>query len=94
MDKILKFVKDYWTQIVFVIGITSAFIAQMRASKAATKCSLRNDILDIYEKCKTTGEISLYQLEAVELSYNLYQKLKGNSFVKTIVEEMRTFKRI
>ena len=91
---ILKFIKDYWTQIVFLFGVISAFIVQIRASREATKCSLRNDILDIYERCKVNKTISLYQFEAVELSFKLYEKLKGNGFVKAIVEEMRTYKKV
>ena len=92
--EIIKFIKDYWTQIVFLLGLISTFTIQIKSSREATKCSLRNDILDIYEKCKPTQTISLYQLEAVELSFNLYKKLKGNSFVQAIVEEMRLFKRV
>ena len=92
--EILKFIQDYWSQIIFLFGIMSAVTVQIRSSRAATKCSLRNDILDIYEKCKPTMTISLYQLEAVELSFSLYKKLKGNSFVEAIVKEMRNFKRV
>lgn len=91
---VLNFIKDYWTQIVFLIGIIGSLVAQIKSSREGTKCSLRNDILDIYEKCKPTKTITLYQLEAVELSAKLYKKLKGNSFVEQIVQEMRTFKRV
>ena len=94
MKNILEFIKDYWVQIVFLFGVISAFVVQIKASKEATKCSLRNDILDIYERCKPTKTITLYQLEAMELSFGLYSKLKGNGFVKAIVEEMRSFKRV
>ena len=92
--KFLVFIKDYWVQIVFLFGVISTVIVQIKSSRDATKCSLRNDILDIYERCKPTKSITLYQLEAVELSFKLYQKLKGNSFVQEIVKEMRTFKKI
>lgn len=91
---ILSFIKDYWTQIIFLFGLISTLCVQIKSSREGTKCSLRNDILDIYEKCKPTKTISLYQLEAVELSFRLYKKLKGNSFVQEIVKEMRTFKRV
>lgn len=94
MKNVLEFIKDYWTQIVFLFGLISTLWVQIKSSREGTKCSLRNDILDIYEKCKPTKTISLYQLEAVELSFKLYQKLKGNSFVQEIVKEMRTFKRV
>ena len=76
---VLKFIKEYWTQILFVCSMISAFYVQIKSSREATKCSLRNDILDIYERCKDTRTITLYQLEAVELSFRLYVKLKGNS---------------
>lgn len=94
MKNILEFIRDYWVQIVFLFGVISAFVVQIKASREATKCSLRNDILDIYERCKPTKTITLYQFEAMELSFSLYTKLKGNGFVKAIVEEMRTFKRV
>ena len=94
MKNILEFIKDYWTQIVFLFGVISTLWVQIKSSRDATKCSLRNDILDIYERCKPTKTITLYQLEAVELSFRLYQKLKGNSFVQEIVKEMRTFKKV
>lgn len=55
------------------------------------KCSLRNDILTIYDNCKDKKEITHYELEAVMLSADLYFKLKGNSFVQTVVEKIKTF---
>lgn len=91
---ILQFLKDYWTQIVFFIGGAAGFIGILKANKEATKCSLRNDILQIYNECKDKREISLYQLDAISLSYELYKKLKGNSFVEEIYNEIKTFKKI
>ena len=57
----------------------------------ATRCSLRNDILDIYDKCRIDKKITLYQLQAIECSYTEYKKLNGNSFVKEIVKKVRTY---
>ena len=88
--KILNFLKDYWTQIVFFAAIIFFIINWIRA----TKCSLRNDILQIYDQCKDSKEISLYQLEAISLSYSLYKKLKGNSFVEAIYKEVQNFKKV
>lgn len=87
---ILHFIKDYWTQIVFLIAIIFFIINWIKA----TKCSLRNDILQIYDQCKESKEISLYQLEAISLSYELYKKLKGNSFVESIYKEVQNYKKI
>lgn len=91
---ILNFIKNYWTQIISILTLIIGYIKILMANRAATKCSLRNDILQIYSECKDKKEISLYQLEAIELSYTLYKKLKGNSFVDEILKEVKTFKKI
>ena len=91
---ILNFIKNYWTQIISILTLITGYIKILMANRAATKCSLRNDILQIYSECKDKKEISLYQLQAIELSYTLYKKLKGNSFVDEILKEVKTFKKI
>lgn len=91
---VLNFIKNYWTQIIFIITIISGFIKILLSNREATKCSLRNDILQIYSECKDTKEISLYQLQAIEMSYTLYKKLKGNSFVDDILKEIKDYKKI
>lgn len=92
--KTLLFIKDYWTQIVFLIGAILGYVKIKEASKEATKCSLRNDILQIYDQCRTTKKITLYQLEAISLSYELYKKLKGNSFVEAVYKEVQSYEKI
>lgn len=92
--KILEFIKNYWTQILFIITIITGYIKLFIANREATKCSLRNDILQIYSECKDTKEITLYQLQAIEMSYTLYKKLKGNSFVDDILKEIKDYKKI
>lgn len=84
---LLKFLKDYWTQMVFFIamlGIVKAFID-------ATKCSLRNDMLEIWDKCKDTKTITKYQLESFMTSRDLYYKFKGDGFIHTIDEQIQHF---
>ena len=72
------------------IGVVYGFIASI---KKALKCTLRKDILDIYNDCKDTKTITLYQKQCLNYSYDVYKKFKGNSFVDTIVkEEIPTFK--
>lgn len=89
---LLLFIKDYWIQIIFLIGVLLGFYRMALALIEGVKCSLRNDILQIYDNCKETKEIHKYDLEAIELSSQLYFKLKGNSFVQDIVREVETFK--
>ena len=88
---VLQFLKEYWVLIVFFIGEIGVLVGFVKSIHRGTKCSLRNDIVEIYEKCKPTKTITRYQLETVLLSYEEYKKLKGNSFVAKLIEEIKTF---
>lgn len=91
---VVNLLKDYWTLIVFFSGIAVGLIAFIRAMIESVKCSLRNDILDIFDRCKEKKQITHYQLESIQYSANLYFKLKGNSFIKDIVERVKNFELI
>ena len=75
----------------FLVAVLSTFATFIYITIQGVKCSLRNDILTIYEKCKEKNKITQYELEAVMLSADLYFKLKGNSFVQSIVEKIKDF---
>ena len=90
--EILEFLKEYWVLITFFageIGVVWAFIQSIRKG---IKCTLRNDILNIYDRCKDTEEITHYQLQSIKYSYDVYKKLKGNSFVDEIVDKVSDFR--
>ena len=89
--EIIKFLKEYWVLITFFVGEIGALLIFVNSIHRGTKCSLRNDILDIYDRCKDKKQITLYQLQSIESSYDEYQKLKGNSFVKDIVDRVKEF---
>ena len=89
--QVINFIKEYWVLITFFIGEIGVLFAFVKSIHRGTKCSLRNDIVEIYEKCKPTKTITRYQLETVLLSFKEYEKLKGNSFVKKLVDEIKTF---
>lgn len=90
--EVLDFIKNYWTQIVFLITTLGAFFIFAWNMIQATKCSLRNDILTIYDRCKDSKTITRYQLLAIEYSYTIYKKLRGNSFIDDIIKEIRIYK--
>ncbi len=94
MQGIIKFIKEYWVQLVFLLGIITTLFTFCRSMIEATKCSLRNDILDIYDRCKETKQITHYQLESIKYSSDLYFKLKGNSFVHDVVDRVKQFELI
>ena len=91
---ILDFLKEYWVLIAFFIGEIGVVWAFIQSIKKGIKCTLRNDILDIYDRCKDKQEITRYQLQSIKYSYEVYKKLKGNSFVDDIVKKVANFKEI
>ncbi len=89
--QILKFLKEYWFLITFLSGTILSMIIFAKAMIEATKCSLRNDILTIYDRCKDDKKITHYQLESIQHSADLYFKLRGNSFVKSLMKKVEYF---
>ena len=89
--EVMNFIKEYWVLITFFIGEISIVWAFVQNIRKGIKCSLRNDILDIYDRCKDKREITHYQLQSIKYSYDVYKKLKGNSFVDEIVHKINDF---
>ena len=89
--EILNFIKEYWVLISFFVGEIGALFIFVKSIHRGTRCSLRNDIVEIYEICKPTKKIAKYQLETACLSYKEYKRLKGNSFIDIIMSEIKEF---
>lgn len=90
--EILNFIKNYWVLITFLVGVMGTFFTFVFYMIQAIKCSLRNDILDIYDRAVERGnKITHYELEALTHSVDVYFKLKGNSFVKALMEKTKKF---
>ena len=89
--QILEFLKEYWFLITFFGGLAIAFFSFSIAMIQATKCSLRNDILAVYDRCKDKKQITKYQLESINHSADIYFLMKGNSFVEDILERIKKF---
>lgn len=87
----MEFIKEYWVQIVFIFSVLIAMYKFEKAMIEATKCSLRNDILGIYDRCKEKRKITKWQLESITFSYKQYKALKGNSFIDLLYEKVQTF---
>jgi len=92
--EIINFLKEYWVIITFFIAEITALFAFVRSIIKAIKCLLRNGILDIYDRCKDKRQITRYQLQSIQYSYELYKKLKGNSFVDDIIKRVEEFELI
>lgn len=63
-------------------------------SADGVKCSLRNDILFIYMMNKKEKALTIQEKQAINYSFELYNKLGGNSFIKDIVNEMNDWQTI
>lgn len=87
----IKFISEYWTQILFVIGLITSVIAIIKNNNEAVKCSLRNDMLEIWDKCKDKKQITKYQLESFTTSRDLYYKKNGDGFIHAIDSKIMTF---
>lgn len=88
---IINFIKEYWVIIAFFMGEIGVVYAFIQSIRKGIKCTLRNDILNIYDRCKDKKEITHYQLQSIKYSYDVYKKLKGNSFVDDIVKKVNEF---
>lgn len=89
--EILDFIKEYWVIISFFVGEIVALLLFVSNINKSTKCTLRNDILDIYDRCKERGKITHYQLQSIMYSYDRYKRLRGNSFVEEIIDRIQEF---
>jgi hypothetical protein len=92
--EILDFIKEYWVVITAFLGEVGILFGFVKNINKSTKCTLRNDILDIYDRCKDQKAITRYQLQSLMYSYDRYKKLHGNSFVDEIVERVDKFELI
>lgn len=88
---ILGGIHDHWVLISFFVGQVYIFSTTISTVYDGVRATLRNDILQLYDKCKIDKQITKYQLKAMEDSYTLYKKLKGNSFVDDIYEKIRKY---
>ena len=92
--EILKLVKEYWVLISTLSGAALYLYKSAKDINESIKCTLRNDILEIYDRCKDEKKITRYQLESILFSYEAYKKRKGNSFVAEIVDRVQNFELI
>ena len=92
--EILEFIKEYWVIITAFLGEIGVLWGFVKNINKSTQCTLRNDILDIYDRCKESGKITHYQLQSIMYSYDRYKKLKGNSFVDEIIDRIQDFELI
>ena len=90
--EIIKFLEEHWVLITYFLGQISVLYLSVRLIFKGIRCCLRNDILNIFDRCKEKKEITHYQLQSIKFSYDVYKKLKGNSFVDDIVKKVNEYR--
>lgn len=64
---------------------------EMRAMKESQLISLRGHIREIYRRNLTSKSLSLIEQRDIHDFYEAYEKLKGNGYIRALVEEMDTW---
>lgn len=65
---------------------------EFKTQKEALKCLLRANIVSQYYVYRKLGHIPYYVRESVCEEYKAYKSLGGNSFVESIMQEIRELK--
>lgn len=79
-------------EIITLIGVVTACVLSISKVMNGTKCLLRSEMLRIYYRHCDSKEIRQYEYENFIYLYEAYKKLKGNSFIDKIYEEVKRFK--
>lgn len=80
------------SEIIALIGVLVGCIVNIGKVMNGTKCLLRSEMLRIYYRHQDSGEIRQYEYENFVYLYEAYKKLKGNSFIDKVYEEVKKFK--
>lgn len=98
-----EFVMKYWLEFVFgiIVAVLSGGYAKIakrlkdekirsQAIESGVRDILRMQILDTYERCKATGNITVSRKDAIDSAYNSYHALGGNGTITQVHNELMT----
>ena len=92
----MEWVQQYWMELIFT-AIVSLFIASVKymyraitAVKGGMQAILRDEIIDLYNKCHDSDCVKIYELENMEHLYKNYVALGGNGAIKELYKDFKT----
>lgn len=95
MGEILQNIAGICSTITVIFSAILLFVKPLREKmsgirdiKEGQKCLLRAEMLRVYYKNRTEDKIRQYEYENFVLCYKAYKKLKGNSFIDRIKDEV------
>ena len=74
-----------------LLGVVVPVIVCVRKIADGTRCQLRSEMLRIYYHNRESKRIRQYEIENFFMLYEAYKALKGNSFIDTIRDEVKTW---
>ena len=96
-----EFVVKYWLEIVFGLIVTGLTAGVTRINKKLKEEKTRNQaiengvrdilrmqILDTYDKCRASGNISVSRKDAIDSAYLSYHALGGNGTITQVHTEL------
>ena len=78
-------------EVIALVGVLAGCVISIGKVMNGTKCLLRSEMLRIYYHNHNAGQIRQYEYENFVYLYEAYKKLKGNSFIDKVYEEVRKF---
>lgn len=98
-----EFIAKYWLEALFgaiLTGLATGYAkiakrqkeekARNQAIENGVRDILRMQILDTYERCKSTGTITVSRKDAIDSAYNSYHALGGNGTITQVHNELMT----
>ena len=79
-------------ELVTLLGIVITGIVSINKVMNGQRCLLRSEMLRIYYHHQDSGQIRQYEYENFVMLYEAYKKLKGNSFIDKVYEEVKKWK--
>lgn len=76
----------------FMVKVIKDYVSGEKIEREALKCLLRSNIVTQFYIYREIGSIPFYVKESIIQEHEAYKGLKGNSFVKDLVEEIKTWK--
>ena len=84
----------------FVIGVLmnqlknkiNKEIKEDTAIKNGLRCLLREQIIQICDRCNTRGDLRMHDLESLDDLYHEYRALEGNGSIEKLVEDTKKLK--
>lgn len=75
----------------YLVSKTKKTVKDQKVERKALEAILRHEIVTVYYQFKEVKNIPYYLKESILIIFEVYEALGGNSFVKQIIAEIKTW---